>query len=177
MPRMEHARRRLDNEDTWSPTIRFVMGCVFVGSFHMVEFAPAPPACKADVVIRDLLQRFSFKVNCWWFRFFPSCFVTASAWCFHQRSLSFTDQTSMSPDPSPTLKWAHWGQKPGLGTRFLTYDDHCVPQSLHNAKYLRTSSIGLLSSSNFSLTHLLKLGIFWAFSYVVGQRLTILCLM
>jgi hypothetical protein len=36
----------------------------------------------------------------------------------HHSSLSFTDQTSMSPDPSPLMSWAHTGQKPRDGTRW-----------------------------------------------------------
>jgi hypothetical protein len=35
----------------------------------------------------------------------------------HHNSLSLTDQTSMSPDPSPVVSWAHTGQKPRDGTR------------------------------------------------------------
>jgi hypothetical protein len=35
----------------------------------------------------------------------------------HHSSLSFTDQTSMLPLPSPVPLFAHTGQKPGVGTR------------------------------------------------------------
>lgn len=102
--------------------------------------------------------------------FLAGCFVGAAApVAIHHKSLSCSVQRCSVGD-LPSRRQSMQSN----GTRVLLYEDHRLPHRLHRPKYFTRSSVSLSSSSNLSRTHLLKLSIPCAFSYVVGHNDTIL---